>query len=659
MRMSMKRTATLLVFGWLALSGCQGEPSQTAAAPSPTPATGSAPYLDPSLDVEDRVADLLGRMSFEEKIGQMTQVATDGLVPGDVERLFLGSVLSGGGGIPLDNTLSGWITMVAGYQKEALATRLAIPILYGIDAVHGWGHFQGATVFPQNIGLGAAGDADLARRIGAATADELLAAGINWNFGPVVAVPQDIRWGRTYEGFGEETGLVSKLGAAKIEGLQSLPEESDAAPGQTIRVLATAKHYLGDGGTIWGSSTQNIMGVPYMLDQGNMQVDEETLRKLYLPPYQAAVEAGVMSVMASFSSWNGTKMHAQRHLITSVLKGELGFRGFVVSDWDGINQIYPDDYYESVVTAVNAGIDMAMISAGYTGYLDVLHQAVQNEDITRERIDDAVTRILRVKFLLGLFDHPYSDPACQKTIRSAEHLELAAEAVRRSLVLLKNEGGALPVGRTASTILVAGVGADNTGLQSGGWTLGWQGTNADAVVGSTILDGIRIQAGNRTEVLYRSAGLFGDLEGKAPVGIAVVAERTYAEGVGDRADLRLPQDDVELLQRMRAKVEKLIVIVISGRPLVLGDAYGLADAWVAAWLPGSEGAAVADVLFGKYPFTGKTPYTWPRSNDQLPINVNNAAGLAGCAAPLFPFGFGLGEAGGTPVEWLKCGEEGG
>jgi beta-glucosidase len=648
----MKRSILVVCLTFLFVAGCA--PAVSVTAPVSTPTPGAAAYLDSSRPVEARIADLLGRMTLGEKIGQMTQVATDIILTGDINRYGLGSILSGGSGIPFENSLPGWIDMVDGFQAEALTTRLAIPILYGIDAVHGLGHLKGATIFPHNIGLGAANDVELMREIGRATAEEMLAVGINWNFAPVVAVPQDVRWGRTYEGYGEQTGLVSALGAAYIEGLQSISERIVAAPGQTLGVLATPKHYLGDGGTIWGSPDQVNMGVRYMLDQGNMQGNEETLRRLFLPPYAAAVDAGAMSVMVSFSSWNGTKMHAQRYLLTGVLKGELGFQGFIVSDWAGINQIFPDDYYESVVTAINAGIDMAMIPDSYINFITTVDQAVKNEDITLARIDDAVTRILRVKFLLGLFDHPYADPAFEKTVRSKEHLDIAAQAVRESLVLLKNDSGTLPLDADAGKILVAGVGADNTGMQSGGWTLGWQGINTNDVVGSTILDGIRLHAGGGTEVLYRSAGMFNNLEGKAPVGIVVVGETSYAEGVGDKADLRLSQDDIDVIERMRPKVEKLIVLILSGRPLVITDAYPLADAWVAAWLPGSEGAAVADVLFGDYPFTGKTPYTWPRSNDQLPINVNNAAGLTGCKAPLFPFGYGLGGASDVPIEWLAC-----
>jgi beta-glucosidase len=651
----IKRT---YVIGWLVfllLGACApATPAPTATATATARPAGFALYRDSSQPVDARIADLLGRMSLDEKVGQMTQAPNTGLVAGDITRYALGSILSAGDGFPPVNTLAGWTAMIDGFQNEALATPLAIPILYGIDAVHGIGLMRGATIFPHNAGLGATRDPDLVSQIGRATAEEMLAGGLTWNFGPVIAVPQDVRWGRTYEGYGEDTALVSELGAAYVQGLQSVPDGTTAAPGQTLGVLATLKHYLGDGGTVWGSSRQNILGVPYMLDQGNMQADEKTVRALYLPPYRAAVDAGALSVMISFSSWNGTKMHAQRYLITGVLKGELGFRGFVVSDFGGIAQIDPADYYTSVVTAINAGIDMGMISDSYAAFIGTVKQGVQKGDITQERIDDAVARILRVKFLLGLFDHPLSDPKYQSAVRSEAHLELARRAVRESLVLLKNDRQALPIDKNVPLVLVAGIGADNTGMQSGGWTLGWQGAPTNDVVGSTILTGIRSLVGNQTKVVYRSGGMFNDIPGKAKVGIAVVGELPYAEGVGDKADLRLTQGDVDTINRLRAKVDALIVIILSGRPLVITEEFPTADAWVAAWLPGSEGDAVAGVLFGDYPFTGKLPYTWPRLNNQLPVNKNNSAGLTGCDAPLFPFGYGLGQNGSAPIPWIDC-----
>jgi len=649
----MKRILSLLFLASLLLAGC---------APSiPPPPTRTPPallpvYQDPSQPVELRLADLLQRMTLDEKIGQMTQVENLGIQPGDITRYTIGSILSGGDGLPSDNSLTGWTMMVDKFQREAMATRLAIPLLYGIDAVHGLGHLYGATVFPHNIGLGATHDPALVRQIGQATAEEMLAAGIPWNFAPVVAVPQDVRWGRTYEGYGEDPALVAELDSAFIQGLQSIPAGGIPSPGQTIDVLATAKHFIGDGGTIWGSSTQVNGNIHYMLDQGNTQMSEQTLRTLFLPPYQAAVKAGAMSIMVSYSSWNGTKMHAQRYLITDVLKGELGFKGFVVSDWGGMDQVDPQNYYDAVVTSVNAGVDMDMVPDNYTDFIRVMKQAVAAGDISTARIDDAVTRILRAKFMLGLFEHPYSSTTFQDTVRSPAHIALASQAVRESMVLLKNEHNALPIDKNAATILVAGIGANNTGLQSGGWTLGWQGTDQNSVLGTTLLDGIRSRIGSLTKLVYRSGGNFDDYQGTAQVGIVVVAEKSYAEGVGDAADLKLSADDVQMIDNVRAKADKLIVVILSGRPLVITGQYPTADAWVAAWLPGSEGAAVADVLFGDEPFVGKTPYSWPRFNAQLPINENNSAGLTGCNAPLFPFGYGLGDAGSQPIPWIDCPE---
>ncbi len=647
----MKRVISVLVLISLLLAGCSTS-GLTSFLPTLIPSTPI--YKDPSKSVDARVADLLSRMTIDEKIGQMTQVENNGIILGDITRFYIGSILSGGGGIPGNNTPQGWTEMVDGYQKEAMATRLGIPIIYGIDAIHGVGHLSGATIFPQNVGLGATQDPTLVEKIGQATAEEMLALGIQWNFAPVIAVPQDIRWGRIYEGYSEDTALVTELGTAYIQGLQSIPGIEKAAPDQSIGVLASPKHFIGDGGTLWGSPRTTNMGVQYMLDQGNMQVSEETLRKLFLPPYKAAVDTGAMNVMVSFSSWNGTKMHANHYLITDLLKGELGFKGFVVSDWGGMDQIDPGDYYKSVVASVNAGVDMCMVPDNYILFTTEMKQAVANGDISSGRIDDAVSRILRAKFMLGLFEHPYSNPDFQATVRSQAHLELARQAVHESMVLLKNDNHALPLDKNIPVLLVSGIGANNTGLQSGGWTLGWQGTNNSDVIGSTILDGIKSLVSANTQVIYRSGGNFDDYQEVAPAGIVVIAEKTYAEGVGDLADLTLSKDDVEMINNMRPKVKNLIVLLISGRPRVITDQYQTADAWVAAWLPGSEGDAVADVLFGADPFVGKTPYSWPRSNAQLPINENNSEGKTGCSAPLFPFGYGLGQAGGTPIQWIDC-----
>ncbi len=426
----MKRFLFCLLLASLILSACG-----TAVSASAVPTASSAPateiastpiFNDSSQPIEARVEDLLQRMTLDEKIGQMTQVEKNSIKSGDITKYYIGSILSGGGGSPKENTPEAWYAMVNGFQQEALATRLKIPIIYGVDAVHGHGNMQNATIFPHNIGLGAANDPELTEKIGRATAEEMLASGIPWNFAPVVAVVQDVRWGRTYEGYGEETELVSALGTAYIKGLQGLTAADAAPPDQSIFVLATPKHFIGDGATIWASSRTDS----YKLDQGNMQVPEEVVRKLYLPPYQSALNAGAMSIMASFSSWKGTKIHAQQTLLTKLLKDELGFNGFIVSDWQAIDQIYPDDYYNSVVTAINAGIDMNMVPYDYTKFIDTMKDAVNNGDIPESRVDEAVRRILRVKFALGLFEHPMPDTKYQATVRSREHFELARQAVR-------------------------------------------------------------------------------------------------------------------------------------------------------------------------------------------------------------------------------------
>ena len=477
------------------LSACGAQtPAATRPKETPIMATQASPSAaivptDPSQDA--RVEDLLARMTLEEKIGQMTQVEKDSLKPGDITKYFIGSILSGGGGSPEENTPQGWYAMVEGFQKEALATRLQIPILYGVDAVHGHGNLLHATIFPHNIGLGAANNPELMEKIGRATAEEMLATGIPWNFAPVLAVVQDVRWGRTYEGYGEETGLVTSLGSSYLKGLQSLQENDHPVPGQTLFTLATPKHFIGDGATLWGSSRTE----DYKLDQGNMQVPEEVVRELFLLPYQSAVEAGALSVMASFSSWKGTKMHAQQYLLTKVLKDELDFHGFIVSDWQGMDQIYPDDYYASIVTSVNAGVDMNMVPYDYVTFIETMKQAVSNGDIPESRLDDAIRRILRAKFALGLFERPMPDPKYQATVRSRQHLQLARQAVRESLVLLKNEDDTLPLSKDTPVIFVAGQGANDIGLQSGGWTLEWQGKPGNDNEGMAVLGGIRSSLG--------------------------------------------------------------------------------------------------------------------------------------------------------------------
>jgi beta-glucosidase len=631
-------------------------PTASSSIVEATPTLVKEIFRDPSQPVDVRVEDILSRMTLEEKIGQMTQVEKGSIKPGDISRYYIGSILSGGGGAPEVNTPEQWMHMVQGFQDEALGTRLGIPLIYGVDAVHGHNNLKDATIFPHNIGLGAANDPDLVCRIARATAREMLATGVTWNFSPVVAVPQDIRWGRTYEGYSESTEIVTELGEVYTRCLQQPPNENLSYP----LVVATAKHYIGDGATIWGSSRSDMNGQLYMLDQGNMQVGDGEVRELFLPPYQAAVNTGVGTVMGSFSSWRGTKMHAQKYLLTGVLKKELGFDGFIISDWQAIDQIDPGNYYASVVSAVNAGVDMNMVPYDYVRFISTLTDAVESEDVPIERINDAVRRILRVKFASGLFEKPVPDAALyQGSIRSDEHLAIAREAVRKSLVLLKNESAALPVDKNVPVIFLTGSGANSVGSQSGGWTISWQGETTTVTEGTTILNAIQDAVGSDTQVYFDKNANFkkakdpsGNLL-RAPVGIAVVSEGPYAEGVGDSAKLSLSPSDIKNVQKLRERVDILIVVIISGRPLIINEILPLADAIVAAWLPGSEGAGVTDVLFGDFPFTGQLPYTWPRNTDQLPLNINNIEGKTGCEGPLFIFGYGL-DLGEPSPRILEC-----
>jgi beta-glucosidase len=603
----------------------------------------SEPYGDPGLPAAARAADLLSRMTLEEKAGQMTLVEKNSIAPVDVAARSIGGVLSGAGGSPRPNTPEAWAEMVRGFEEAALQTRLAIPLLYGADAVHGHGNVPGAVVFPHNIGLGAGRDPDLVERVARTTAEELVATGVNWNYAPAVAAPQDIRWGRTYEGFGERTGLVSRLGATAIRGMQNTADGFGLGwPGT---VLATPKHFVGDGGTAWGSSTF-FLQQRYMLDQGVTAVDEATLRAVHLPPYVEAIAAGARCIMVSFSSWGGLKMHAHRVLLSGVLKGELGFRGFLVSDWGGVHQVSPDPY-AAVVTSINAGLDMVMVPYDYKPFLDDLVCGVRSGDIGIERIDDAVRRILTVKFELGLFEHPFGDDARLAQLGCEAHRQLAREAVRKSLVLLKNEGDTLPLAVDTPSIYIAGRAADDIGIQCGGWTVEWQGLPGAITPGTSLLQAVRAACSQATTVAYDPLGEFARPAARAAIGIAMVGELLpYAEGIGDRADLSLSPEDQSAIRALRERCERLVVILISGRPLIVSDWLDQADALVAAWLPGTEGQGVADVLFGGAPFTGRLPYTWPRAMDQLPFDFAHLP-ASGPGSPLYPYGYGL--SAGAPV----------
>ncbi len=578
----------------------------------------AAPYLDVRRPVAERVDDLLARMTIDEKVGQMTQPDHTFLAsPDDIGTYFIGSVLSGGGSEIADISAEGWANFVTGLQRHALATRLAIPLLYGIDAVHGHNNVRGAVMFPHNIGLGCTRNPALVQETARITAREVLATGMHWTFAPCVAVPLDERWGRTYEGFGETPELTAELGAAAVRGLQGVDL---AAPGA---VLASAKHYVGDGGTVNG------------IDQGDMRVDEATLRRVHLPGYVAAIEAGAGTVMASFSSWNGVKMHGHKYLLTTVLKGELGFTGFVVSDWKAINQL-PGSYADQIQASIDAGIDMVMVPDTYREFFTTLKRLAAEGRVPMARIDDAVRRILTIKIQMGLFERPFGDPSLLASVGSAAHRDVARQAVRESLVLLTNRNDVLPLDPGAAGLVVAGRAADDIGTQCGGWTISWQGSRGAITPGTTILEAVR-KAVPKSAVTYTATG---DVPAGSRVAVVVIGEAPYAEMQGDRKDLSLDPDDVALVRRVKAAGVPTVVVLLSGRPMILEPVLDHADAIVAAWLPGTEGDGVADVLFGRFNPTGRLSHSWPRSMVQVPLNVG-PGGAAPAASPLFAYGHGL------------------
>jgi beta-glucosidase len=573
---------------------------------------------------DPQVKELLAKMTLEEKIGQMTQPEQDHVLknPGDMQKYFIGSVLSGGNSDPAEgNSLEAWTDLYDKIQEEAMKTRLKIPVLYGIDAVHGHSNVLGAVIFPHNIALGCTRDAELVEKIGRITAREVRATGIQWTFGPCVTVPQDIRWGRTYEGFSEDPSIVGTLGKAAVLGLQGTDLSNP------LSILACAKHYVGDGGTT--ATTDPRPGFPaetagpMWLDQGDMTVDEATLRRVHLPGYIAAIEAGVGSIMPSYSSWNGVKCSASKRLLTEILKEELGFEGFLISDYNAISQIDPMDLKKSIMISISAGMDMAMVPFGYREFFNTLKELVEEGRVPMSRIDDAVTRILRVKFALGLMDKDWSqkaDRTLHKDFGSPEHRALAREAVRKSVVLLKNDNHVLPISKKVARIHVSGKSADNIGNQCGGWTVLWQGRTGNVTPGgTTVLEAVTTAVSRDTEVTYSLDGT--GAEG-ATLGIAVIGELPYAEGIGDRADLSLDAQDVTVVKNLKSAGIPVVVLLVSGRPLLVDKILPQTDALLAAFLPGTEGQGIADVLFGDYNPTGRLSFSWPRSNDQLPLNVN-------------------------------------
>ncbi|KAJ6854911.1 beta-glucosidase BoGH3B-like [Populus alba x Populus x berolinensis] len=589
-------------------------------------------YKDATKPLNSRIKDLMNRMTLEEKIGQMTQIER-GVASAEVMKdYFIGSVLSGGGSVPSKQaSAETWINMVNEFQKGALSTRLGIPMIYGIDAVHGHNNVYKATIFPHNVGLGATRDPDLVKRIGAATALEVRATGIPYVFAPCIAVCRDPRWGRCYESYSEDPKLVQAM-TEIVSGLQGdIPVNSSKGvpfvAGKT-KVAACAKHYLGDGGTTKG------------INENNTQISRHGLLSIHMPGYYNSIIKGVSTVMVSYSSWNGVKMHANHEMVTGFLKNTLRFRGFVISDWEGIDRITSPphaNYSYSIQAGISAGIDMIMVPNTYKEFIDGLTSHVKNEVIPMSRIDDAVKRILRVKFTMGLFENPLADNSLVHELGSQEHRELAREAVRKSLVLLKNGESLLPLPKKATKILVAGSHADNLGYQCGGWTIEWQGLGGNNLTsGTTILAAIKNTVDPSTEVVYKENPDADFVKSNNfSYAIVVVGEPPYAETLGDSLNLTISEPGPSTIQNVCGTV-KCVTVIISGRPVVIQPYVSLMDALVAAWLPGSEGQGVADALFGDYGFTGTLSRTWFKTVDQLPMNIGDKH-----YDPLFPFGFGL------------------
>jgi len=556
------------------------------------------PYQNQALSIDMRVTDLLSRMTTAEKIGQMALIEKNSIIDGnDIAKYGLGGLMSGGGIKPENNTPTGWLDMVNNFQSYSKKTRFSIPLLYGVDANHGHGNVPEATIFPHQIGLGASNDPELVKKIAKATAEEVSATGINWIYSPNLDIVEDTRWGRTYETFGSDPKRTGLLGAAYIDGLEEINPHS-------FSIAATAKHYIANGATNWGSSINNN----FFLDQGDSTISDDELRRIHLEPFRQAVQSNVKSVMVGLNKWNGKKVSANKYLLTDILKNELNFQGFVVSDWYGIYEKELNKY-KAMVTSINAGVDMVMLPYNYKLFSTSMHYALANGDITQARLDDAVRRILKVKFEIGLFDNTGIEKTNLENIGSKAHKQLAREAVRKSLTLLKNNN-VLPVSKNNTTILVAGSAADNIGKQSGGWTVEWQGIDGNWIPGTTILQGIQNMISSSTKIEYDIKGNFNNQQKLADIGIAVVGENPYAEGWGDKENPTLSSEDIEAISNLRKHSKKIIVIIISGRPLDIKQYSPDWDAVIAAWLPGSEGQGVADVLFGDFPFTGTLPVKW-------------------------------------------------
>mmetsp|Transcript_5559 Transcript_5559/g.6780 ORF Transcript_5559/g.6780 Transcript_5559/m.6780 type:complete len:845 (-) Transcript_5559:1289-3823(-) len=637
--------ATLLAAALTGFASCANVLATTETAPASVPTQAPAsnadmwpvlnpPALDP--DVERRVDLILSQMTLEQKIGQTIQADTDSVTPEEVLAYRLGSVLSGGNSAPGDEDYadtSAWLEAADAYFEASVnsdGVEIAIPVIWGIDAVHGHANLTGATVFPHNIGLGAAGNPDLIEEIMEITAAELIVSGHDWTFAPTLATPRDDRWGRTYEGFSEDPEIVAAYADRIVYGLQGRPGEDSFF--DDTRVISSAKHFVGDGGTTRG------------VDQGDTAVSEAELRDIHAAGYYPAIEAGVQTVMASFNSWNGTKMHGYSYMLTDVLKERMGFNGFVIGDWNGHGQI-PGCTNTDCPESFLAGVDMYMAPDSWKGVYESMLEAVISGEVSEARLDDSVRRILRTKVIAGVFEKP--KPSARNgagdvaLLGSDHHREVARRAVRESLVLIKNNQGTLPLAPN-QTILVVGEGANSMTKQAGGWTLSWQGggyDNSEFPNGESLLEGIvDIVGGAGGRVIFDPAGTSN---ADADIVIAVYGEDPYAEFQGDRdhLDFQSPDFDTKILADMKAAGKTVVSVFLSGRPLWTNPEINNSDAFVAAWLPGTEGGGVADVLFQAQPdydFTGRLSFSWPATAVDFDNNLGGEN-----YAPLFPLGYGL------------------
>jgi beta-glucosidase len=611
--------------------------AQVQAVPSADPWPAIVSPLKPDAALEQRVSLLLSKMTIEQKVGQMIQAEIRSVTPSDVRKYALGSVLNGGGSFPGNNKqakAADWLSLADAYHQAAVVVDgVRIPVLWGTDAVHGHNNVMGAVLYPHNIALGAANNPDVVQAIGAATAGDVAHTGIDWAFAPTVAVAGDYRWGRTYESYSENPAIVAALGAALVKGLQGQAGSPEFL--SHGRVLATAKHFIGDGATAGG------------VDQGDAKINEAELSAIHGAGYRSTLAAGAQTVMVSFNSWQGQKLHGQKYLVDEVLKKRLGFDGLVVSDWNGIGQVSGCSN-ANCVQAVLAGIDLFMVPEEWLAFRNNLLQAVAKGQVPMSRIDDAVRRILRVKARAGLLDSQAPSARNRSKVLAAigapAQRQLARQAVRESLVLLKNRNGLLPLS-VKQNVLVAGSAADDISRQSGGWTLTWQGTansNADFPGATSIYSGIRTALQGQGAVEFNAAGNYSQ---KPDVAIVVIGEEPYAEGQGDRKDVNLSASrpaDLALLKKLKADGIPVVTVLLSGRPLWVNPELNQSDAFVAAWLPGTEGAGIADVLFqaanGRiaYDFKGKLPFQWPSSPSHTQSGIGRQP-----ETPLFALGFGL------------------